>query len=559
MRDSLSIFITVIIFVVLIIIFPLYNHFERQDNMSYNLVLKSTTNFIDEIINCGYLDQKMYSDYVSEIANTGNLYDIQLEAHKKIITNSTENVDEYQDQYIVDYNEDIFESNTGMAVSTLDERSIINGVYKLDLGDEIYIKVKNSSTTMAEALFNIIVPKSSQKNITVNYGGIIKNNAWLKVDKNIISKELITINFKNASGVVDNNLTQKKYLYAGDTNVTFNISDDKYNLNVTAPEVFEGYVDIEDEDGTKYKPDDNNNNKIKTNKSMTLKPVITTPNPIVTFDANGGTLSGENSKEVEVGSEYGILPSPTRTGFDFDGWYTEKNGGEKVESTTIVPQERNINHKLYAHWLGQEYTITYVLNGGINNTDNPSTYRYGEYITLKNPTRGAHYRFDGWYKDLSYTTKITEIDSTNIGNITLYAKWVEQCIISLDAKGGIVSVNKVYLDKGGPYSNLPVPTRANCTFIGWYYNVGLETNVEGKNVQNEYPLYAKWEANDGYILTKKKTYVMREYYGKIVKESPEIKVSANTLYKVLGTITRDGTKYYKIGDNRYIIESAIEK
>lgn len=49
MKDNLSIVISMIIFVILIVIFPLYNYFERQDDMSYNLALKTTTNFVDEV------------------------------------------------------------------------------------------------------------------------------------------------------------------------------------------------------------------------------------------------------------------------------------------------------------------------------------------------------------------------------------------------------------------------------------------------------------------------------------------------------------------------------
>ena len=62
MKDTLSIFITAIIFVLLIVVFPLYNYFERQDDMSYNLVLKATTDFVDEVINTGYISQEMYTN-----------------------------------------------------------------------------------------------------------------------------------------------------------------------------------------------------------------------------------------------------------------------------------------------------------------------------------------------------------------------------------------------------------------------------------------------------------------------------------------------------------------
>lgn len=64
------------------------------------------------------------------------------------------------------------------------------------------------------------------------------------------------------------------------------------------------------------------------------------------------------------------------------------------------------------------YTVTYNLNGGKNNSQNPASY-YGKTITLKNPTR-AGYTFAGWYRDKGFTSKITSFSS---GNQTLYAKW----------------------------------------------------------------------------------------------------------------------------------------
>ena len=84
MSDNLSIIITVIILVVLIIFFPLYNYFERQDSMTYNMVLKETTNFVDQVLSSGYMTQDMYRDYITKISGTGNFYDIQLEAHRKV-------------------------------------------------------------------------------------------------------------------------------------------------------------------------------------------------------------------------------------------------------------------------------------------------------------------------------------------------------------------------------------------------------------------------------------------------------------------------------------------
>ena len=69
----------------------------------------------------------------------------------------------------------------------------------------------------------------------------------------------------------------------------------------------------------------------------------------ITFDPNGGTLNaGEESKLVQPDSPYGTLPTPTRAGYRFDGWFTAIDGGEKVEETTVMSSRAA--HTLYAHW-----------------------------------------------------------------------------------------------------------------------------------------------------------------------------------------------------------------
>ncbi len=52
-----------------------------------------------------------------------------------------------------------------------------------------------------------------------------------------------------------------------------------------------------------------------------------------------------NHKYVETGSTYGTLPTPTRDGYTFDGWYTSASGGTKVTSDSTFSAS-----KLYAHW-----------------------------------------------------------------------------------------------------------------------------------------------------------------------------------------------------------------
>lgn len=229
MKDNLSIVILMIIFVMLIVFFPLYNYFERQDDMSYNLVLRETTTFVDKVLSNGYISNDTYQEFLDTLANTGNLYDVQLEAHKRIITSDTQNnakgYKDYIEQYEIDYNDDILSIDPTKSNANLTNKQIKGGIYTLEVGDQFYVKLKNSSTTMAGAIFNSIISTSSTERIIVNYGGIVKNNSWKKVDANYFTdiskintyKITYHANSKGESGAY--------YNIAGERKDTFESSD----------------------------------------------------------------------------------------------------------------------------------------------------------------------------------------------------------------------------------------------------------------------------------------------------------------------------------------------
>ena len=72
-------------------------------------------------------------------------------------------------------------------------------------------------------------------------------------------------------------------------------------------------------------------------------------NSAISFDANGGTLADSDSakRDVVEGESLGKLAEPTREGYEFGGWFTEKGEGEQVSSETIPTG----NATYYAHWL----------------------------------------------------------------------------------------------------------------------------------------------------------------------------------------------------------------
>ena len=86
----------------------------------------------------------------------------------------------------------------------------------------------------------------------------------------------------------------------------------------------------------------------------TVKAIYTAKKYTVTYNANGGTVSG-TSKSVTYNAQYGTLPTPQRAGYSFLGWYTAKTGGSKITETTIV--KITSNQTIYAQW--KETLIAY--------------------------------------------------------------------------------------------------------------------------------------------------------------------------------------------------------
>ena len=143
----------------------------------------------------------------------------------------------------------------------------------------------------------------------------------------------------------------------------------------------------------------------------------------VNFDPNGGVVS-KASIPVTYGKTYGTLPTPTRMGYTFDGWYTELTGGTKIVSSTMVGN--SAGSTLYAHWKANQYTVTFEPNGGTVSTTS-KTVTYGETYAsprvLPEPTYPGH-TFDGWYTEKTGGTRVTEDTVVTVTkDHTLYARW----------------------------------------------------------------------------------------------------------------------------------------
>ena len=85
----------------------------------------------------------------------------------------------------------------------------------------------------------------------------------------------------------------------------------------------------------------------------------------VTFDLNGGDGVAPTTQEVEKYKIATSVADPSRQYYNFDGWYTAKEGGERYDWSQPVTSDT----KLYAHWSLKPltYTVRYLDADNNNN------------------------------------------------------------------------------------------------------------------------------------------------------------------------------------------------
>ncbi len=245
----------------------------------------------------------------------------------------------------------------------------------------------------------------------------------------------------------------------------------------------------------------------------------------VTYNANGGTVSTSSKtvsqiftnwntaangsgKTYNAGAKYsanesvtlyaqyanpsiGSLPTPTRSGYSFEGWYTSATGGTKITNSTEV----TANTTVYAHWKANAYTVSYNVNGGTGSIAS-QTKTHGTNLTLTTakPTGKS----------------FTVTYNANGGTVSTSSKTVSQIFTNWNTAangsgktynaGAKYSANEsvtLYAQYANPsIGSLPTPTRSGYAFDGWYTSANGGTKItDSTKVTANTTVYAHWKAN----------------------------------------------------------------
>lgn len=213
------------------------------------------------------------------------------------------------------------------------------------------------------------------------------------------------------------------------------------------------------------------------------------------LDPMGGTIAGNYFVQCHEGQPYGTLPTPTKPGCTFLGWFTAGTGGTQVTSSTIVTATSN--HTLYAHWSAGADTATVYFNA-TGGTVSPSskTATVGAAIgALPTPTFQNH-TFLGWFASTVGSDQVTAATIMPDGDLILYAHWSADTVtVSFNANGGTVSPASASFAIGGQYVGMPRPVRSGYNFLGWFTAATGGTQIMPSTTvttTTSHTLYAHW-------------------------------------------------------------------
>ena len=224
----------------------------------------------------------------------------------------------------------------------------------------------------------------------------------------------------------------------------------------------------------------------------------------ITYHLNGGYNPDSREYPALLTNESSpvTLTDPVRNYYEFDGWYYDEAMTQPLEGSVLDPSRMTGDIDLYAKWIPIPYSITYELNGGVNDPANPASYTVEDMVVLRDPSRNG-YIFRGWYNDAEFSgDPVTVISGASCSNITLYAKWEEEVspfdqdeetgIYYISSYEDLVNMAQRIQENPEKYASASYRQTANinCEEKEWNLAIGSE----------EHPFEGTYEGYDYYIL-----------------------------------------------------------
>ena len=262
--------------------------------------------------------------------------------------------------------------------------------------------------------------------------------------------------------------------------------------------------------------------------SVTLSGNVLTKSSVnshkVSFDAQGGSAAsaitstisysqnGWNSNSAGTGTHYNpsssytisgnatiyaqwsstqnaiTLPSTSRTGYTFAGWYNSSGTYIAGAGSSYTPTSAIT---LYAHWTANTYTVSFNQQSGSGGTSSVTAYYGSAMPGITKPTRTG-YTFQGYYTSTGGGgTKYYNADGSSArawdktSATTLYAYWTANTYsVTLNANGGSGGTSSVTATYASAMPSISVPSRSGFTFTGYFIDSTKYYNADGSSARN---------------------------------------------------------------------------
>lgn len=207
------------------------------------------------------------------------------------------------------------------------------------------------------------------------------------------------------------------------------------------------------------------------------------------FNPMGGIVSPTNMW-LERDGVIRDLPTPTKTLYNFVGWFSEPSGGTVFSEGDIITRDIT----LYAHWTNE--IVRVIFNDGYDGAPITTNYypRGGALGELPVPIR-RRYAFINWLRNDGNGSPITP-ETRFYGDQVVRAHWaIDYITVNFDENGGTyIKSKKELLARGDSIYEFPTTVKQFCTLKEWNTSpAGVGTTVTTNTpIQDSITLYAIW-------------------------------------------------------------------
>ena len=222
----------------------------------------------------------------------------------------------------------------------------------------------------------------------------------------------------------------------------------------------------------------------------------------IKFETNGGAEINDLN-DLEVGDVI-ALPTPSRDGYLFAGWY-ESNDFSTTRLNKTYTYKEQIT--LYANWLAQGFTVTLVSNE-VSIKVKEYSFKCDQEIVIPEPT-SEYFNFVGWFDQDGNAFDMSKMPAYDI---ILVAKWEAKDIqVSFDLNGGVApsGFEDSVSIKSGETIEMPAPTKDGSLFKGWYDENGNKF-TSTTEILTSVTLIARWDNLSNYESSYGIDYVLNE-------------------------------------------------